>query len=190
MKKNLLMTLLLAISVLLVACGSDEVTENTNTKEETTKTEKTTDNSKDEKKAEENTETTDENVSWEDKVKKIASSGGSETEKHDEVVTYARDYKTTEEELKDFESYIILEYKNQNYLKEVTNHEYMLENIFKASVIDFSYEDSKASPMQDFAFDFLQNTKYNYRGAETADSESTLANEDQMNSALEEMGKL
>ncbi|MCM3216713.1 hypothetical protein ABER75_11470 [Niallia taxi] len=190
MKKNLLMTLLLAISMLLVACGSDEVTEKTSTtKEETTKTEKTTDNSTDEKKVEENTETTDENISWEDKVKKIASSDGSETEKHDEVVTYARDYKATDEELKDFESYIIQEYKNQNYLKDVTNNEYMLENIFKAFVIDYSYEDSQASPMQDFAFDFLQNTKYNYRGAETADSESTLANEDQMNSALEEMGK-
>lgn len=41
--------------------------------------------------------------------------------------------------------------------------------------------------MDSFAFDFLQNSKYNYRGVENITSESTLMNEEQMDKALDEI---
>jgi len=41
--------------------------------------------------------------------------------------------------------------------------------------------------MKDFAFDYLQNMKYTYRGADTVDSESVKSNEEQMNKALKEI---
>ena len=62
---------------------------------------------------------------------------------------------------------------------------YTLSNLFKSVVV----ERNTAEPMKSFAFDFYQNTKYNYRGAENKTSEFTLSNEEQMNKALTEMGK-
>lgn len=190
MKKILILCFVLIISVVMAACANDEKAEKTNannqsevaTKEEK---EKTVDNEE----KEEDIAKSEKVVSWEDKVKEVAASDGSTTEKHDEIVYYALDYKATDKEIEDFENFIIQEYKERNYLKNITNHEYMLGNIFKATVIDNHYEDSEETPMQDFAFDFLQNTKYNYRGAETAVSDSTLANEEQMNKVLQELQK-
>ncbi|WP_110928424.1 hypothetical protein [Bacillus massiliglaciei] len=180
----------MSVFVLILAACGNESTEDT-AKDEQKQTEPTIEKKKEteDAKTEETTEKSEkaEPITWEDKVKEVATTDGSNTEKHDEIVSYARDYKATDDEIKEFENYIIQEYKDRNYLKDVTNHEYMLENIFKASVVDYHYDDSDSNPIQDFAFDFLQNTKYNYRGAETATSDSTLANEEQMNKALTEM---
>ena len=106
-------------------------------------------------------------------------------EKYDAVVLYAREYQATEEEVKEFEKYIIAEYQSKNYLADITNAEYMLSNIFRANVIQRSYDDN--APVSKFAFDFEQNTKYTYRGADAVDSESVKSNESQMDKSLAKM---
>ena len=78
------------------------------------------------------------------------------------------------------------EYKDKNYIKNVSNHEYMLTNIFKSHVVD--RHTSKKS-LKDFAFDFWQNSKYNYHGIENATSSATQANERQMDKVLNKINK-
>ncbi len=124
-------------------------------------------------------------TSWEDKVKEVAAADGTETEKFDEISLYANDYEPSVDEVKEFEQYIINEYKNKKYLEDISNHEYMLSNIFKSQVVEEYYEEG--NPIKDFAFDFWQNSKYNYRGVENSTSGSTISNEQQMDKALEKI---
>lgn len=130
---------------------------------------------------------TDQNYTWQEKVKAVATKDATETEKFDEISLFAMDYQPTEEEIKEFEDFIINEYKSGNYIKDLTNHEYMLSNIFKSQVVERYYDEGEL--MKDFAFDFWQNSKYTYRGVDTPDSTPVKSNEDQMNKALEKMGK-
>ncbi|WP_366247335.1 hypothetical protein [Terribacillus aidingensis] len=103
-------------------------------------------------------------IDWGTPVTEIANGDGSETEKFDQVSSLAMDYSPTDEELETFGDDIVNEYKNGTYLSDITNHEYMLKNIFKAQVVDSAFEDSEQEPLDSFAFDFLQNSKYTYRG--------------------------
>ncbi|MFK4427689.1 hypothetical protein, partial [Bacillus sp. RC51] len=116
----------------------------------------------------------------------VASSDKSTTEKFDEVSKYAQGYKPSKDEVKQFGDEIIKEYKDKNYIKDVSNHEYMLNNLFKSQVVDKNASDKN---LKDFAFDFWQNSKYNYRGVENATSSATQANERQMDKALSKMNK-
>jgi uncharacterized protein YxeA len=125
-------------------------------------------------------------VYWGNKVKEVASSDKSPTEKFDEVSKYAQGYKPSKDEVKQFGDEIIKEYKDKNYIKDVSNHEYMLNNLFKSQVVDKNASDKN---LKDFAFDFWQNSKYNYRGVENATSSATQANERQMDKALSKMNK-
>ncbi|HFK1731193.1 hypothetical protein OCD85_00915 [Bacillus pacificus] len=123
---------------------------------------------------------------WEEKIKEIASSDKSTTEKFDEVSKYVQGYKPSKDEVKQFGDEIIKEYKDKNYIKDVSNHEYMLKNLFKSEVVNKNTSDKN---LKDFAFDFWQNSKYNYRGVENATSSATQANERQMDKALSKMNK-
>ncbi|MGG0645508.1 hypothetical protein ABE083_01005 [Bacillus mycoides] len=123
---------------------------------------------------------------WVNKIKEVASSDKSTTEKFDEVSKYAHVYTPSNDEVKQFGNDIIKEYKDKNYIKDISNHEYMLTNIFKSQVVD---SNALEKPLKDFAFDFWQNSKYNYRGVENATSGSTLANERQMDKALNKMNR-
>ncbi|MEK7014711.1 hypothetical protein [Bacillus sp. FSL R9-9410] len=125
-------------------------------------------------------------VDWGNTVKEVASSDKSTTEKFDEISKYANGYKPSNDEVNTFGTEIIKEYKDKNYIKDVSNHEYMLTNIFKSQVVD---KNASEKPLKDFAFDFWQNSKYNYRGVENTTSGSTLANERQMDKALIKMNK-
>lgn len=125
-------------------------------------------------------------VDWEEKIKEIASSDKSTTEKFDEVSKYAQGYKPSKDEVKQFGDEIIKEYKDKNYIKDVSNHEYMLKNLFKSQIVDKNASDKN---LKDFAFDFWQNSKYNYRGVENATSSATQANERQMDKALSKMNE-
>ncbi|MEG0362170.1 MAG: hypothetical protein RR602_11100 [Longicatena sp.] len=120
---------------------------------------------------------------WKNKVKEITSMDGTPTDKYYTVMLYAKDYPVTEDEIKEFEKYIVTEYQNKNYIADINNAEYMISNIFRANVINHFYGDVK-SPINDFAFDFYQNTKYTYRGADSPDSDAVKANEVQMDKAL------
>ncbi|KXY80145.1 hypothetical protein ACTFSJ_28030 [Bacillus cereus group sp. MYBK12-2] len=131
-------------------------------------------------------ETVTTTAKWEEKIKEVASSDKNPTEKFDEVSKYAQGYKPSKDEVKQFGDEIIKEYKDKNYIKEVSNHEYMLKNLFKSEVVNKNASDKN---LKDFAFDFWQNSKYNYRGVENATSSATQANERQMDKALNKMSK-
>ncbi|MCU4959836.1 hypothetical protein OB990_27045 [Bacillus cereus] len=73
---------------------------------------------------------------WEEKIKEIASSDKTPPEKFDEISKYAQGYKPSKDEVKQFRDEIIKEYKDKNYLKDISNHKYMLKNLFKSQVID------------------------------------------------------
>ncbi|MCU5666205.1 hypothetical protein OCB72_15915 [Bacillus cereus] len=123
---------------------------------------------------------------WKNKIIEISSSNKTPNEKFDVISKYAHDYKPTKDEVKTFGDEIIKEYKDKNYIKDVSNHEYMLTNIFKSEVVE---RNASEKPLKDFAFDFWQNSKYNYRGVENATSSATQANERQMDKALGKMNK-
>ncbi|PES77659.1 hypothetical protein CN327_21660 [Bacillus cereus] len=131
-------------------------------------------------------ETVTATAKWGEKIKEVASSNKKPNEKFDEVSKYAHDYKPSKDEVKQFGDDIIKEYKDKNYITDVSNHEYMLTNIFKSQVVD---RNASEKPLKDFAFDFWQNSKYNYRGVENATSSATQANERQMDKALNKMNK-
>lgn len=135
----------------------------------------------------ENTTASDESGSWETKIKEVAASDLSETEKFDAVSLYAQDYTPSDSEVTEFEQYIVNEYTTGSYLLDAANHEYMLSNIFKSEVVEVHYEDEAQEPIDSFAFDFWQNTKYVYRSVDTVDSEPVKANEEQMDKALAKM---
>ncbi|HEF1898079.1 TPA: hypothetical protein R9Z04_003263 [Bacillus cereus] len=130
--------------------------------------------------------TTTTSSQWKSKITEIASSNKTPNEKFDEISRYAHSYKPTKDEIKTFGDEIIKEYTNKTYIKDVSNHEYMLTNIFKSEVVE---RNASEKPLKDFAFDFWQNSKYNYRGVETVTSSATQANERQMEKALSKMNK-
>ncbi|PGK74199.1 hypothetical protein [Bacillus thuringiensis] len=130
--------------------------------------------------------TTTASSQWKSKIIEIASSNKTPNEKFDEISRYAHSYKPTKDEIKTFGDEIIKEYTNKTYIKDVSNHEYMLTNIFKSEVVE---RNASEKPLKDFAFDFWQNSKYNYRGVENATSSATQANERQMDKALGKMNK-
>ena len=181
MKKGLFSLLIVAVIMMLGACSEEE----TAPKEEPKETVKEEAPKEEAPKEEKETETEKVSVNWEEQVKLIASSDKSETEKHDEVVMLAKDHEATEAEVKEFGDFIIQEYKSGKYLSDIKNHEYMLNNLFKSTVVEENLEEG--NPMKDFAFDFLQNTKYTYRGVDAVDSSSVKSNEEQMAKALAKM---
>lgn len=132
---------------------------------------------------------TEDKQTWEDKMKEVAAKNATETEKFDEISSFAREYKPTDEEIEQFQEDVIKEYKENRYIMDLSNHEYTLRNIFKSDVILRYYKNDPKNPMAKYAMNFWQNSKYNYRGVENMTSESTLINEKQMDKALEEMGK-
>lgn len=189
MKKVYLLPIAFILSIFLAACGAEGSNEETT---EETDEEKATAEQQEEVAEEvdqqEDASSVHRSVNWEDKVSEIAASDGTETEKHDEIMSYAGDYEPTDNELLKFLDYIIEEYRSGNYLSDVTDHEYMLENLFKARVVDKHFANiGENSAMSDFAFDFLQITKYTYRGAEEVDSDFVQENERQLDKSLEEM---
>ncbi|MFC9541647.1 hypothetical protein ACFTQ7_17480 [Lysinibacillus sp. NPDC056959] len=126
---------------------------------------------------------TTEDVTWQDKVKEIASLKSPPTEKFDTIVAYAKKYPSTKAEIKEFEDYIIAEYKNKTYLADVHNDEYMLGNIFKATVVNRYYGEEE-TPINDFVFGFYQNSNYTFKGLESTNSNAIKYNERQMDNAL------
>jgi hypothetical protein len=129
----------------------------------------------------------DRSISWEDKIKEIALTDHNPSDKFNEVSMYAKDYSPTEKEIANFEEYILAQYNEGKYLKDLSNDEYMLGNIFKSQVVEDYYEPGSNDAIKSFAFDFWQNSKYVYRGVDKVDSETTLANERQMDKAIAKM---
>ncbi|WNS78792.1 hypothetical protein RRU94_02275 [Domibacillus sp. DTU_2020_1001157_1_SI_ALB_TIR_016] len=64
------------------------------------------------------------------------------------------------------------------------NAEYMLGNIFKSEVVENHYKNSQQDPVDAFAFDFWQNTKYVYCSVDAPVGQPVQVNEEQMDKAL------
>ncbi|MEJ9111474.1 hypothetical protein LAV76_01735 [Bacillus paramobilis] len=156
---------------LLAGCGSTDSKSATKTKE----TEKTNVKEQSKKAA-----------AWEEKVKKIAASTNTPNEKYDSINTYSEGYKATDEEIKQFQNQIIKEYKDKKYIADVSNHEYMLGNIFKSKVVELHTQEQT---MKDFAFYFWQSSNFNYRGVQDKTYISTSSLEKKMDEALSTMGQ-
>lgn len=124
-----------------------------------------------------------EDVTWQDKVKEVASLNNPPSKKFDTIEAYAKKYPATKAEIKEFEDFIIAEYKNKKYLADVQNDEYMLENIFKAYVVNRYYGEEE-TPINDFVFGFYQNSTYTFKGLESTNSNAIKYNERQMDKAL------
>lgn len=125
-----------------------------------------------------------ESADWEKEISGIIATGGSKTEKADAVEALAKKYEPQNEELFDYFQYMVGELPDRKYLAQIDDDEYMLTNIFKSVLVEKHAENDH---LKDFAFDFYQNTKYTYRGADTVDSESVLSNEKQMADALSQI---
>jgi len=125
-------------------------------------------------------------ITWQDKVKEIAAMEGTPTDKYNAIMLYAKEYSATEAEIKEFEKYIINEYTSKKYVADINNAEYMLSNVFRANSINRFYGEVM-TPINNFAFDFYQNTKYTYRGVDSIDSEAVKYNEQQMDKALKKI---
>ncbi|PYE52477.1 hypothetical protein HUB98_26580 [Paenibacillus barcinonensis] len=163
MKKVVLLLSSLLLATTLTACGTESADQNST-----------------EVSAEEKAEQPA--VNWESSIKDLAATDQSETEKADAAEVLARAYKPSSEELKNFQTHIIEAFTSGEYLKDSTNAEYMLSNIFQSVVVERQADEAQA--MKKYAQDFYQNTKYVYRGAETPDSESVKSNEEQMTNAI------
>lgn len=124
---------------------------------------------------------------WQKEIRKTVASDNTASEKADEISLLASTYKPSEQELQEFEEYIIEEFTKDKYLSDIKNHEYMLTNIFKCRVVENYYDDQEQRPIDKFAYDFFQNTNHTYRGAFTVESEEVKLNEEQMNKTLLEM---
>lgn len=119
---------------------------------------------------------------WKSSIKDIAKSAQSKTEKADAVELLAKKFNPSADQLKQFQTHIIEDFQSRKYLKDANNSEYMLSNLFQSVVVEHQADESQA--MKKYAYDFYQNTKYVYRGAETATSDSVKSNEKQMTKAL------
>lgn len=126
-------------------------------------------------------------LDWQNKIKKTAVSDKTQSEKADEVSLLASSYQPSEEEVQEFEEDMMEEFTKDRYLSDLKNHEYMLTNLFKCSVVESFYDDQEQKPIDKFAYDFFQNTNYTYRGSMTAESEEIKLNEEQMNKLLSEI---
>gem|GEM_PF-1834607 len=124
-----------------------------------------------------------EDATWQTKVKEVASLNSTSSKKFDTIEAYAKKYPPTKTEIKEFEDYMLGEYKNKKYLADVQNNEYMLENIFKAYVVNRYYGEEE-SPINDFVFGFYQNANYTFKGLESINSHAIKYNERQMDKAL------
>ena len=120
---------------------------------------------------------------WEEEINEIANNNDPANEKFYTLEKYMMNYQANDEEVKKFKNDIINNYKSGKYLSEIENHARMLTNIFKSYIV----EKNSDGALADFAFDYHQNLKYTYRGADEVDSEAVKANEDQMNKALREI---
>ncbi|MGN7453487.1 hypothetical protein ACTHPH_01595 [Paenibacillus pasadenensis] len=123
-------------------------------------------------------------ANWKDELSQIADISGTKTERADAAEALARTYKPSQDELLEFSGFILQAYSDKTYLTKKDDDEYMLSNIFRAVVLERFMDDAEKLPLDSFAFDFYQNTKYVYRGVDAVDSESVLANEHQMNKAM------
>jgi len=119
-------------------------------------------------------------IDWQTAVNELAISDQSSTEKVEATEKLAREYNPTTEELEVFKYHVLQEFMSFNYLKDGSNAEYMLSNLFQSIVL----EHHEVPVVRDFALAFYHNTKNVFTGVEEMDSDSVKAYEEQLYKAL------
>ncbi|QPQ29925.1 cell envelope integrity protein TolA [Lysinibacillus sp. JNUCC 51] len=122
-------------------------------------------------------------TNWQTEIANIVGNSDRASDKFYALEKFLMEYKATPEEVDQFSKEIVNDYKSGTYLSEIENHERMLTNILKSYYV----EKNSSGALKDFAFDYFQNMKYVYRGADTVDSEAVKSNERQMNKSLSKM---
>ncbi|BAK15873.1 hypothetical protein SSIL_1450 [Solibacillus silvestris StLB046] len=159
-----------ALSVLLLTACGDE------TKEEP-KFEETADTTIND------SESVEEKKAWNESLEEIINSSESPSEKFYSLETVMMDAEISEDDVNTFKQDILSAYKDKTYLSNPTDDEFMLNLIFKSYIVEQNVE----GDWKDFAFDFHQNVKYVYRGAETPESDSVKSNEEQMDKVINKL---
>lgn len=158
-------------ALLLTACG-DEKKEEPKPKFE--KTADTTIN---------DSEPVEEKKTWTESFEEIINSSDAPSDKFYSLETVMMDAEVSEDDVKSFKQEILSAYKEKRYLSNPTDDEIMLNLIFKSYIVEQNAENE----WKDFAFDFHQNVKYVYRGAETPESDSVKSNEEQMDKIINKL---
>ena len=177
MKKIIFSTAIVS-ALMLGACGGEE---DSQTEEKSTEVEEETNTTEPEQESEKETETTTSN--WQEEITTLANNSDAASDKYYALEKFMMNYEATANEIEEFSSDIVNDYKSGSYLNELENHERMLTNIFKGYIV----EKNADGALKDFAFDYFQNLKYTYRGVDAVDSESVKSNEAQMDKALKEI---
>ena len=122
-------------------------------------------------------------ISWTEQISSLATNEDAASDKFYAIEKLMMEYEATTEDVEQFKSDIMNDYKSGTYLSELDNHERMLANIFKSYIVERNSEGA----WKDFAFDYHQNLKYTYRGVDAIDSDSVKSNESQMDKAIAKM---
>lgn len=119
---------------------------------------------------------------WQTEIETLAGNSDGASDKFYALEKFMMDYesKATSEEVDSFKENILKAYQDKTYLNNPTDHKIMLTQIFQSYIV----ERNESKEWKDFAFDFHQNVKYVYRGADAPDSDAVKANEAQMDKAL------
>lgn len=148
------------------------------------------DETKEEPKFEETADTTindsepvEEKKTWNESLEEIINSSDAPSDKFYSLETVMSNAEVSEDDIKSFKQEILSSYKDKTYLSNTTDDETMLNLIFKSYIV----EQNEENEWKDFAFDFHQNVKYVYRGAETPDSDSVKSNEAQMDKVISKL---
>lgn len=136
------------------------------------------------------------NTGWEKEVKKIASKNKTPDQKYEEVMKLAKKNFHIQD-ASDFAPEIADEFLKTRYLNQPNDANYMLTQIYKSQIMNKQFELLESSGqlttemghLQQFAFDYYQNTKYVYRGVDAVDSEAVKSNEAQMWKSFIEISK-
>lgn len=180
MKKSILVLSILVLSSLISACN---VTKTEETKQVSTAVSQieNTDVVTDEASTTGSVEQTEQAaIDWQTSVNELAKSDQSPTEKAEATEKLAREYNPTTEELEEFKYHVLQEFMSFNYLKDGSNAEYMLSNLFQSIAL----EHHDVHVVRDFALAFYHNTKNVFTGVEDIDSDSVKAYEEQLYKAL------
>jgi len=183
MSKNRLFCTALVLCMGLAACGKEETTTNEEEVTETAPVEEAAEPASEDTATEETIPEDVEPDNWARRIHEISSNEDKATDKFYELEEILLEFEPSAEEVEQFKSDIIEDYKSGTYLDELDNHDRMLTNIFKSHFVEKNSEGA----VKAFAFDYYQNLKYAYRGIDAPDSEAVKSNEEQMNEVLPEI---
>ncbi len=167
----------------LAACNEEETAKKDEEVTEPTPTDDVSETTTEETTPEETVNEEIDPDNWARMIHEISSSENEESDKFYELEQFLMEYEPSEEEIDQFKTDILDDYKSGTYLDELDNHDRMLTNIFKSYFVEKNSEGA----IKEFAFDYHQNLKYAYRGADSPDSDAVKSNEEQMDKILPEI---